>query len=406
MYYDRNSEDLDLPNFNFNLDNQKPVKKKETKDNKKKKIFIVISIVVGITVLAIIIFIVIYLSSKKKEDGGIIYATHEIDSFNPFTIINNDNLDENDIEIKLNMSDTISARLLDESGYTIEKNIFKLEQKMEGRITFEIKFNKKISSMSAMFQNMKNLVSVDLSNFKSEKVKNMDSTFAECIRLENINFSNFESKNVENMNNIFENCRELIEIDLSSFKTPKLKSMKSAFKNCINLFSLNLTGFIINNVDITDIFDNTTNLNKDFIFIYDNNTKDIIDSRTMNNTFDIKNCIKGDGEKCKDCKEEENEQYKCNSCNYGYYIPNNLINNIKCKKCYDNCKSCFGEYMNCTECIEGYEYIIDKNKCIKISSLSDQEFIITDTSTDFNFKEDSTNEIIDEDENTGILSDQ
>lgn len=406
MYYDRNSEDLDLPNFNFNLDNQKPVKKKETIDNKKKKIFIVISIVVGTVVLAIIIFLVIYLSNRKKDDGGIIYATHEIDSINPFIIINNDNLDENDIEINIKMNDTILLRLLHETSYTIEKNIFKFhsEQKIEGRIIFEIKFNKKISSMSGMFQNIKNLVSVDLSEFKSEKVKNMNSIFAECTKLENINFSNFNSKNVENMNNIFENCRELIEIDLSSFKTPKLKSMKSAFKNCFNLFSLNLTNFIINNVDITDIFDNAKNLY--FILIKDKNTKDIIDSKTMNNTFDIENCIKGDGEKCKDCKEKENEQYKCNSCNYGYYIPKNLINPIKCKKCYKNCKSCFGEYMNCTECEEGFEYIIDKNKCVKISSLTDQEFTFTDTFTDFNFLEDLTNEINDEDENIEILSDQ
>ena len=67
MFYDRNSEDLDLPRFN--PDDSKPIEQKEndeeTQKNMKNKRLIIIAIIAGIILLALIIFLIVYFSLKK-----------------------------------------------------------------------------------------------------------------------------------------------------------------------------------------------------------------------------------------------------------------------------------------------------------------------------------------------------
>lgn len=52
-----------------------------------------------------------------------------------------------------------------------------------------------MTNMSDMFFRCKSLISLDLSNFKTEKLKNIDGMFSECESLKFLNVSNFESRN-------------------------------------------------------------------------------------------------------------------------------------------------------------------------------------------------------------------
>ena len=171
------------------------------------------------------------------------------------------------------------------------------------------------------------------------------------------------------MDNCFENCRGLTEVDLSSFETPKLKKMKSTFKNCENLSFLELNNFIINNVDISNIFDNDQKLYSNSLNVNDQKTRDILYSainlgnNNTNEDIPLIDCETGGGDKCKECRSKEGQKYKCLSCNEGYYLPKNINNPIKCKKCFRTCSLCT-DYLNCYNCIDNYILNEDKTKCI------------------------------------------
>ena len=82
----------------------------------------------------------------------------------------------------------------------------------------------------------------------------------------------------------------------------------------------------------------------------------------------IKNCEKGYDNKCLKCSKEPGNNDKCGECNYKYYLPEystDLNKNFICKKCPNNCLSCYGEYDNpiCTGCIN--DYIVRNGKCIE-----------------------------------------
>ena len=378
MFNGRDSDELELPEFPSDKNYPKPSEKENNNEkvSRNKKVVILIIVILGVVVLGVIIFLIIYFSTKKKEDGGFIFVSHQIDENSPdsFTIINIDNLEDNDytIEDDTKSDNLIQTRDLEETNeiYSIDKNIFKFNvgDKGEGRLTFKIKFNKVLTTMSGMFKKLTTVISIDLSNFKSEKVKYMDSAFLDCTSLEYINFENFNSKVVENMDNCFENCRELTEVDLSSFETPKLKSMKSAFKNCENLSFLELNNFIFNNVDISNIFENDQKLHSNSLNIDDQKTRDLLNTAVNlgNNNTNENNpyidCETGTDDKCKSCRSEEGQTYKCFTCNEGYYLPKNVNNPTKCKKCFRTCKECT-DYMNCYSCIDNYVLNEDK-KCI------------------------------------------
>ena len=67
-------------------------------------------------------------------------------------------------------------------------------------------------------------------------------------------------------------------------------------------------------------------------------------------------CIKGEGEKCKECNPKHPSE--CGSCNKGYFLP---LGKQKCKKCPDNCDECEGtiENITCTKCPSIYYEIIE-----------------------------------------------
>lgn len=79
--------------------------------------------------------------------------------------------------------------------------------------------------------------------------------------------------------------------------------------------------------------------NNNYIPFY-NNKNEIIECNPI--------CEIGDYELCKTCDKEKN---KCSSCNEGYYLPEDDLYKLKCKKCSDivkNCNKCHGEIYSVT----------------------------------------------------------
>ena len=83
----------------------------------------------------------------------------------------------------------------------------------------------------------------------------------------------------------------------------------------------------------------------------------------------VKNCEIGNNDKCKKCLETPGNNFRCESCNDGYYLPEftSDINyhNSKCQKCPENCEICSGKYNEpiCSKCNDGY--ILKDRNCIE-----------------------------------------
>lgn len=123
------------------------------------------------------------------------------------------------------------------------------------RISFDNVDTSNVTNMYGMFQNCRNLTSLDLSNFDTSNVTNMYKMFGDCKILTSLNLSNFNTSNVKYMASMFYQCINLKELNLSNFDTSNVIDMCCMFQNCINLTSLNLSNFNTSNVtDMCSIF--------------------------------------------------------------------------------------------------------------------------------------------------------
>ena len=92
-----------------------------------------------------------------------------------------------------------------------------------------------VRSMAYMFQDCKNLISVDLSNFNTKDVTSMSMTFYGCSSLTSLDLSNFNTSKVSSMESMFRGCSSLTSLDLSNFDASLLKyaySMRDMFLYC------------------------------------------------------------------------------------------------------------------------------------------------------------------------------
>ena len=212
-------------------------------------------------------------------------------------------------------------------------------------------------------------------------VKSMKSSFSGCSNLKEINFENINSSNVEDMENTFENCTELKSLNLSSFNTKNLKNSNSIFFGCNKLETLNLASFdkiddnlfngirskpkIVANENIS------YNITKKFFDLFKIKITIIIEI-----DIEIKDeCEIGEKEKCKTCSSAITSN--CLSCNDGYYLPYNEINNKICLPININhCIYGIGEknLVICILCETGYH--LENNKCekeVKECTIGDNE---------------------------------
>ena len=280
-----------------------------------------------------------------------------------------------------------------------------------------------VESMRSFFYNCSKLTSINLSNFNTSKVQEMQWFFGYCINLEKIYFGNIDTSSVENIYSLFYNCSKLISLDLSNFNTFKVKDMGCMFAHCRNIKYLDLSNFDfsnINNIDhmfynclsliflnlITFHMDDALTKDKSFDYLssyskycaideytinyltninkeincshicFNKNTKiDIINNACIesciNNRYhyELNNicyheCPKDSYLKYCDTNECINQEVKeCfDRTPEGYYLD---INNKTYKKCFTNCKFCFGEgndeFNNCKKCIDNYIFIKEKS---------------------------------------------
>ena len=106
-----------------------------------------------------------------------------------------------------------------------------------------LKWFNQLTNCNNMFQNLTNILYMDLSKFDSSEVTTMFSMFHGCESLTSINFTNFDTSKVIYMNSMFAECKSLSDLDISNFNTSKVTHMNFLFGNCISLKSLDLSNF-------------------------------------------------------------------------------------------------------------------------------------------------------------------
>lgn len=133
----------------------------------------------------------------------------------------------------------------------------------------------KITDMSRMFQNCRELVSVNVKDFNTENVQYMGSIFSGCEKLETIDISGWNTISATSMNSLFNNCQNLKSItfgenwttenvidmgsmfyvcvslqslDVSGWNTAKVENMSNTFARCDNVPELNVSNWITDNV--------------------------------------------------------------------------------------------------------------------------------------------------------------
>ena len=111
-----------------------------------------------------------------------------------------------------------------------------------------IKFDRDITSCSVMFNGLKNIIKIDLSNFDTSKVTEMKAMFRECTSLETVDLTNFDTSSVIDFSCMFYNCKKLTSLDLSSFRTSSVIYMNEMFDGCNIIKSLYLSHFDTSNV--------------------------------------------------------------------------------------------------------------------------------------------------------------
>ena len=152
----------------------------------------------------------------------------------------------------LNQSKEINEKNIEVYINNIKTKKFKKYIRPEEERTYTIKllFKQNITNCIEMFQDCKNITSIDLSNLKTENVKDMSYMFNNCTKLLTINLTSFNTQNVFKMKNMFCFCTKLSQITgLSYFNTSNVIDMHEMFFGCESLTNLNLSSFDFTNAN-------------------------------------------------------------------------------------------------------------------------------------------------------------
>ena len=123
------------------------------------------------------------------------------------------------------------------SSYLFANTVIK---EIEG---FETIGTSTITNLGSMFENCKEMTSIDLGEeFDTEKVTNMSKMFNGCIKATTINLgNNFNTENVTDMSYMFNGCSSLTGLVLDEkFKVSKVTNMNYMFNDCTKMQTLDL----------------------------------------------------------------------------------------------------------------------------------------------------------------------
>ena len=102
---------------------------------------------------------------------------------------------------------------------------------------------------SQMFQNFKNLTSIDMSGWDTSKVTNMEHMFSACNSLVSLDVSWWDTSLVKQMWNVFRDCWKLKEIKwIENWNTINVTKTAFMFLNCNSLKEIDLSWWDTNNV--------------------------------------------------------------------------------------------------------------------------------------------------------------
>ena len=107
----------------------------------------------------------------------------------------------------------------------------------------------KVRGMGNMFFGDEKLVSLDLSNFNTQSLTNMDKMFYGMSNLTNLNISSFNTSNAVDMGFMFSGAKKIVGLNLSHFDTLKVTNMNGMFENMEGLTELNISSFNTKNVE-------------------------------------------------------------------------------------------------------------------------------------------------------------
>ena len=159
--------------------------------------------------------------------------------------------------------DKITSAKVSGSGLTTTERMFNQLKKMESVDLTELDTSN-VTTMSEMFSVCWKLKKIEFgSGFKTSKVTKMYRMFGSCNKLEEIDLSGFDTKNVETMYSMFYGCSTLEELDVTGFDTSKVSTMGYMFSNCKNVKTLDVSGFDTSNVSLymTGMFYDCANVN-------------------------------------------------------------------------------------------------------------------------------------------------
>ena len=140
-----------------------------------------------------------------------------------------------------NINKEISSRITILNNNLKEKLIFKKKFNKIGNNTIDFNIEGKLSNMSYMFSECKNLIKIEFISINTSDVNSMKGMFMNCEELKYINLSDFDTSAVEDMTDMFKGCNRLTEIKgITNFKISKKTKTKDMFEDCPELDYLNI----------------------------------------------------------------------------------------------------------------------------------------------------------------------
>ena len=135
--------------------------------------------------------------------------------------------------------------------------------------------------------NVKNIISIDFSNFNSSLIDNFSSSFKGCTSIQSLDLSSFIVSSESILSNMVEDCSSLVAIDISNFDLTN-KEIHKIFKNIGKLQYMNLINCLGETNDIYTLLNYLKGLNNDkkLICLDENKFNDVTNLYEQSNNGD------------------------------------------------------------------------------------------------------------------------
>ena len=138
-----------------------------------------------------------------------------------------------------------------------------------------------VETMGFMFSRCANLKGLDISKFNTSKVTDMSGMFSGCTSIRNIELGNIDTSKVNTMYHMFSMCKSLKNIDISNLNTSKVTDMGMLFYDCTSLELVNG----IDTIDLSNVENNSYMFNRCYSLVLDRSKIDISKVKNRYNMF-------------------------------------------------------------------------------------------------------------------------